>query len=299
MKNNLAVLLLAVVGIAAARADVVVDVLGAGGPEITDGRASTSYLVSVDGSAVLLVDTGPGSALAFERSGADFNELEAILYTHLHVDHSADLPAYVKGAYFTRRRGDLQVFGPGGNRLLPAIDVFLQRLFGDDGVYPYLADYLPGSSASAFRLLPTVVRPGDSGTARFDINEGMTVSAVTVAHGPLPALAWRVETRDCAVTFTGDGNGSGEGLRELARGSDLLVAHLAIDEDAGRVARNLHMRPSAIGALSADARVKSLLLAHRMRRTEGREDAIRHEIGRHYDGTLHIAEDGSRRVVCP
>lgn len=29
-----------------------------------------------------------------------------------------------------------------GNCLRPAVDLFLRRLFGDNGSYPYLADYL-------------------------------------------------------------------------------------------------------------------------------------------------------------
>lgn len=284
---------------ATVRAEIVVDVLGSGGPEVTDGRASTSYLVRIDDRVMLLLDTGPGSARAFERHGADFTDIRAILYTHLHVDHSADLPAYVKGGYFTGRREDLAVFGPHGNHLLPSIDVFLQRLFGAEGVYPYLADYLPGSDGADYQLAPTVVSPVEGGTVRFDLGDGITISAVAVEHGPLPALAWRVETPACAVTFTGDGNGEKAALGALARDSNLLVAHLAIDEDAGRVARHLHMPPSSIGRLAAEAGVDSVLLSHRMRRTEGREAHFRQEIARHYAGAVTFAEDGSRQVACP
>jgi len=298
-KQALAAFMLALLGIGGARAELVVDVLGAGGPEITDGRASTSYLVSRDDRPILLVDTGPGSALAFERSGADFNALQAIVYTHLHVDHSADLPAYVKGAYFVGRQSDLPVFGPDGNRLLPAMDVFLQRMFGTEGVYPYLAEYLPGSPAAAYRLRPTVVAPGEGGVERFKVAGGVTISAISVEHGPLPALAWRVETQDCAITFTGDGNGEKKGLSALAHDTDLLVAHLAIGEDAGRIARRLHMPPSKIGEVAAEARVGSILLAHRMRRTDGREARVRREIARHYKGEVQLAQDGTRREACP
>lgn len=299
MNRVIVTLLLALTGIGGASAELVVDVLGAGGPEITDGRASTSYLVSRDDRPILLIDTGPGSALAFERSGADFSALQAIVYTHLHVDHSADLPAYVKGAYFVGRQADLAVFGPHGNHLLPAVDVFLQRMFGSDGVYPYLSEYLPGSPAAAYRLRPTVVMPREGIVERFNVAAGVTISAISVEHGPLPALAWRVETQDCAITFTGDGNGEQEGLSALADRSDLLVAHLAIDEDAGRIARRLHMPPSMIGKVAAQARVGSVLLAHRMRRTDGREAGVRQEIARHYEGEVQLAQDGMRRVACP
>ncbi len=89
-------------------------VLGSGGPELNDGRASSGYLVWVDDKAVVLVDAGPGTSVAFGESGARFEDLQAILLTHLHVDHSADLPAYIKGSFFTRRSEDLPVLGRQG-----------------------------------------------------------------------------------------------------------------------------------------------------------------------------------------
>jgi hypothetical protein len=51
-------------------AGVSVQVLGSGGPELQDKRASSSYLVWQDGQARVLVDAGGGSALRFGESGA-------------------------------------------------------------------------------------------------------------------------------------------------------------------------------------------------------------------------------------
>ena len=45
-----------------------------------------------------------GQAFNTVRQRADLVDLKAILLTHLHVDHVADLPAFVKGAYFTNRK---------------------------------------------------------------------------------------------------------------------------------------------------------------------------------------------------
>ena len=57
-------------------------VLGSGGPEIIqDARASSSYLVWLNGKARLLVDAGGGSALNFGKSGADFKDLDAIVFS--------------------------------------------------------------------------------------------------------------------------------------------------------------------------------------------------------------------------
>ena len=54
---------------------VAAQVLGSGGPELQDKRASSSYLVWKDGQALVLVDAGGGSALRFGESGAQMSQL--------------------------------------------------------------------------------------------------------------------------------------------------------------------------------------------------------------------------------
>lgn len=66
-------------------------VLGLVGPEVGDKRASSSYVIWHDGKAKILVDIGSGIMLDFEKSGADANDLDVVLLTHLHVDHSGDM----------------------------------------------------------------------------------------------------------------------------------------------------------------------------------------------------------------
>src|SRR5690606_15553834 len=75
-----------------------IQILGAGGPELDDGQASASYLLFIDNRSRLLVDTGPGAAAAFDRAGGKFADLDAIVFTHLHADHTADFPAFVAGS---------------------------------------------------------------------------------------------------------------------------------------------------------------------------------------------------------
>ncbi len=67
-------------------------VLGSGGRELDDGRASTGYLNWQESKARILIDMGTGSLLRFEQSGTSLNDLDMILMSHLHVDHSNDLP---------------------------------------------------------------------------------------------------------------------------------------------------------------------------------------------------------------
>ena len=269
------------------------EVLGSGGPEIGDGRASASYLVWLDGRARLLIDAGGGSALNFERAGARLEDLDAILFTHFHVDHAADLPVYVKAAFFSDRDRDLPIYGPAGNRLMPDAAGFLEGLFGaGQGAFRYLSDYLDPARPEGFRLVPHSLE-----TARHEIQPGyrsndLTADAIPVHHGPIPALAWRVRAAGKTLVISGDMNGDFHTLPRLARDADLLVAHNAIPEGAEGVARFLHMPPSVIGQQASKAKVKSLLLSHRMRRTLGREAETERIVRRYYDGSVEFAEDG-------
>ena len=121
--------------------DVRLQVLGSGGPELDDGRASSGYLVWVNGKARTLVDIGPGVARNFEQAQAQIDDLEALLLSHLHVDHSADLPALVKGLFFSRRQRPLLIAGPSASTWFPDTTEFVASIFSEqNSPYPYPSD---------------------------------------------------------------------------------------------------------------------------------------------------------------
>jgi ribonuclease BN (tRNA processing enzyme) len=264
-------------------------VLGSGGPELDDGRASSGYLLWQDGKARLLIDIGSGSMANFANSGAALEDLDAILLSHLHVDHSADLPALLKGSYFGNRDRDLFVYGPTGNDLMPATTEFVGTLFGPAGAYRYLQGYLKDNEA--YRL--TAIDIDAAGTTEQQVNstDNYRLTAVPVNHGPLPALGWRVDIDERRIVFSGDMSNANGTLAELATDADILVAHNAVPEEATGVARKLHMPPSVIGQIAQQAAVKQLVLSHRMQRTLGREDESTRHIRKHYAGPLTYAND--------
>jgi len=266
-------------------------VLGSGGPELDDQRASSGYLVWHNGKAQVLIDLGPGSLLRYEQSGARFEDLEVILLTHLHVDHSGDLPALLKGSYFTTRTTELPLYGPTGNARFPATREFVQELFGSQGgAFRYLGDYLTGEES--FRLSAHDVNASGTQPVTVLNDKRFRLTAIPVHHGPVPALAWRVDLAGRSVVISGDMNGDLHTLEVLAKGADLLVADHAIPEGATGVARALHMPPSVIGKIAAATKVKHLLLSHRMNRTLGREQESLQFVRQHYRGPVDFANDG-------
>lgn len=270
---------------------VAAQVLGSGGPELQDKRASSSYLVWQDGRAPVLVDAGGGSALRFGESGAQMSQLDVILFTHFHVDHSADFPALIKSSWFEERKRPLPIYGPPGNDFMPATTEFVSDFFGDKrGVYRYLSELLAPGEPGSYKMQPHNVVAGATPLAVFRTGD-LAVYAVHVVHGGVPALAWRVELGGKVIVFSGDTNGEGQGLVRLAGNADLFIAHNAVPEGAVGIERRLHMPPSVIGQIAADARVKSLVLSHRMLRTLGKEAQTQSEIRKRYSGPLAFAND--------
>ena len=266
-----------------------VQVLGSGGPELQDKRASSSYLVWQDGHPLALVDAGGGSALRFGESGAQMSQLDAIFFTHFHVDHSADFSALIKSSWFEDRHRPLPIYGPEGNDFMPPTTQFVADFFADQGAYGYLSElFVPGEKGS-YKLQPHNV-PGTAAPTLVFRNTNLSAYSVRVIHGGVPALAWRLEIADKRIVFSGDSNGEG-GLTQLAANADLFIAHNAVPEGATGLERRLHMPPSVIGQIAADAHVKHLVLSHRMLRTLGKEDQTVAEIKKHYSGPVTFAND--------
>ncbi len=271
---------------------VKLQVLGSGGPELDDGRHSSGYLIWYNNQARVLIDAGPGTSSAFSQSAAKFEDLQGILLTHLHVDHSADLPALIKGGYFTERTNDLALIGPAGNDFMPATSSYLHRLLGDKGAFRYLTDYVNKRSQSAYKIISTNVPLTQGQQFTYQLSEQFTATATTVHHGPIAAIAWRVEVAGCSIVFSGDMSNQFEVLAELAEQADILVATNAVPDNASSNALNLHMPPSTIARIAKQAQVKKLLLSHFMNRTLGIQQQTLGIIKQIYAGPVIMATDG-------
>jgi ribonuclease BN (tRNA processing enzyme) len=268
-----------------------VQVLGSGGPEMQDKRASTSYLIWDHGRATVIMDAGGGSALRFGESGAQMSQVDVILFSHFHVDHSGDFPALVFSSWFEDRKRPLPVYGPPGNEFMPSATEFVRDLFSEPrGAWRYLSELVEPSTKGTYTLEAHDVMAGSTPALVFR-NSKMSVYAVRVIHGAFPSLAWRVEMGGKRIVFSGDTNGDGDGLTQLAFDADLFIAHNAVREGATGVERRLHMPPSVIGTIAGNAHVKRLVLSHRMLRTLGTETETEAEIRSHFSGPIAFAND--------
>jgi ribonuclease BN (tRNA processing enzyme) len=272
---------------------VAVQVLGSGGPIADDARASSAYLVWVDGKARVLIDAGGGSFLRFGEAQAGFSDLDFVGLSHFHADHSAGFPALLKSGNFANRKRPLTVAGPSGSDRFPGLEKYLTSILdSSDGAYAYLSGYLDGT-----RGLPKIdsIEVNTETSRGQDLLTGggseIAVYAMHVPHGIVPAIAFRVAVNGKTIVFSSDQNGSNTEFADFASDATLLIMHMPIPEDAGEGARQLHAIPSKIGEVAAAANAEKLLLSHFMARSlAGLSENVR-IVRNGYEGEVLIAED--------
>lgn len=204
-------------------------VLGSGYAAPTARRASAGYLVEWSGGA-LLVDASSGTYVRALRTGLEASRIRALLLTHFHPDHTADLPGMVWALRQMPEPPDapLRIAGP------PGTGPFVARVeaaFGDWACEPWVACGYP-----------------------FD-ESGLRATAFPARHSP-EALCLRIEADGRTLAFSGD-TADCDGLREACRDVDL-----ALLECTSPVAKEGHMTSADCEAVVRAAKPRRVLLTH-------------------------------------
>jgi ribonuclease BN (tRNA processing enzyme) len=131
------------------------------------------------------------------------------------------------------------------------------------------------------------------------------VTAALNRHPPVtPSFAYRFDTPDRSIVFSGDTNVS-ENVIRLAQGADVLVHEvmyapaierlLAGDPDASRLREHLiasHSTPDDVGRVAAQANVKTLVLSHFVPGdAELPDDAWTAGARQHFKGRIIVGSD--------
>lgn len=275
-------------------------VLGSGGPR-SFGRAASSYLIAVDGAPRILVDVGPGTFLRLGELDADLERLDTILLTHLHIDHSGDLAAFVKARDLTYNEPlRFRIFGPDAGSSAgsasaafsaeyPSTKSFVDRLLGEHGAFAYLPAFRNKLALEVTDLPITREAP-----IREVLREGdLRVTSIAVDHDNVPAVAYRVEHRGHAIVVSGDLASKNDNLASLADRADVLVYDAAVVDPPGSPAKlyDLHTSPKRIGEVAAKAHVKSVLLGHVPPNVESAKADVLRSVHATFGGPADLASD--------
>lgn len=261
-------------------------VLGSGGPIATpSARASAGYMVFTNGKPRVLMDVGGGTYQRLAASGFNIHDMDIILLSHLHLDHTGDLAPIIKTIYFhnnlaqTSRTNPIHIYGPEENGVpfpgttisqYPATSKYADDHFAmPEGSDRYLNIFAraisQGASAFSYKthdLNSTVVGADIEEVLRTD--DGLLIQAIAVDHGPVPAVAYRIEYKGHSIVYSGDTASTGSNMVTIARNADLLIYDTAITETLPPVPvfHLLHTTPTRIGQVAYAANVKKLVLSH-------------------------------------
>jgi ribonuclease Z len=253
-------------------------VCGSSAPLADRKRASACVAVFAAGR-FYVVDTGPGIWKNFALWRVPGDRIGAVLYTHFHSDHIAELGELNLQTWAAGRPGPVRVYGPRGVERLVA---------GFSEAYALDREYRTAHHGTevmnpARGLMEAkrfeVVESEEKGTVVLE-EDGLVVRAFLVNHEPIePAVGYRFEYRGRSVVISGDTAPSAS-LTAASRGADVLLheaqANFMIgimSEEAGAAGLRpyekiladiptYHTTPVDAAKIANDAGVELLVLYH-------------------------------------
>lgn len=254
-----------------------------GGPGIDLTRSQTASAVVVDGRPYL-VDCGYGSVRQLVASNVGYLPVSTLFFTHLHDDHTGDLPALLSYQWTNGKTSATDAYGPYGTQeLIAAAVAFLRTNVKirtvDEGRSVDVDKQFHGHDFAATAEPLEIFK-----------DERLTVTAIENAHYPersrarMPyrSLALRMQTKDRSIVFCGD-TAYSPNVVKLARDADLFVCEVidagvleqmrqrareaAARGDENNIYRHVadtHSSPADVARMASEANVKTVVLNHQV-----------------------------------
>jgi ribonuclease Z len=273
-----------------------VTLLGTGSPVPDPNRAGPSTLVRAGGQ-VFLVDCGRGVLQRAAAVGVGAAGLSAVLLTHLHSDHIAELGDVLITSWINNFAPDpppLPIIGPPGTA--ETVEAMLKAFGRDIG-------YRIAHHADLNAPPPVEVREYTDGPV-WD-RDGVTIRVAPTDHRPVaPTIGFRIEFDGAAVVLAGDTVPCAS-LDELSTGADALV-HTVIRKEilsqapAQRIKDvcEYHSSVQEAAATAARAGVGTLIMTHYVPAiAPGQEEQWRALAATEFGGRIELGDDLHRVEV--
>ncbi len=234
-------------------------VIGCWGGFPAAGGATAAYILEKNGF-VLIIDMGSG-ALSNIQSFVPMDKIDAVLLSHYHHDHVADIGVLQYGwlvdMYVTGRKNVLPIYGH-------TLD---QQSFAQ----------LTSERTEGIRYKP---------------NEILTIGPFEVqfmrTKHPVPCFAMRITDGDKTIVYTAD-SAYTDAFIPFAKDANLLIAdcNLYADQDGAAAG---HMTSEECGMIAQKAHVHELMLSHLPQ--FGDHKNLLSEAAKVYKGEIHLAKKG-------
>lgn len=239
-------------------------VLGCWGAYPKAGEATSGYLLQTDRHRIL-IDCGSG-VLAQLFKYIDVAQLDAVILSHYHHDHFADIGCLQYAALIASQLGKrgtpLPIYGHSQS------DRFRELTFGR---------FTEGSE----------IKPGEPLELA-----GLRVDFQQTVH-PVCNLAMKFQYGGKTFAYSGD-TAYSEELIPFLKGSDLLLCESSLYE--GQPGKEIgHLSAPETGRLAQEAAVQKLVLTHFPH--YGELSGLREQAAQYYQGSIEMAETGKALQV--
>ncbi len=273
-------------------------IIGSGSPDYNPKRVSAGVLIT-QGNTQILIDMGDGVKRNLEELNIDGRQMDALLFTHHHLDHNADFSSVFTTALLGR--DNFLIAGPTQTKVLVENNI---QFYEEDLNYR-LSKTQRSLDGRIDNITVRELKGGDS----FEVDD-IKISTLSVPH-TIESIAYRLDYRDQSVVVTGDLN-SGPGVAEFAKGADCLII-----DSGGMIMNNsrkgpdnnnktlrsektnntqrsnkqrAHLNIKESSQIAADANVGKLVYTHFVR-GEIDEAASLNIIGNQYQGEVIFGAD--------
>jgi len=213
-------------------------ILGSGTGVPSLRRGSPAALLK-EGDQSILLDGGSGTLVRMLGAGVTYKDVDAVLYTHIHPDHCADLVPLIFACKYQEdpRAQDLLIVGGKGFR-----------------------DYFEGLQwVHGSWMEPETFRIHIREVAADEVSIGdLRITTLPLEHAPQSVGYRIISPGGHVVVYSGDTDYC-PNIVELAGGADLLLLECSFPEGQ-KVAG--HLTPSLAGRIAQEAGCRRLVLTH-------------------------------------
>lgn len=277
-----------------------VHVLGAGTPTPTPERFGSSFVAQV-GEELLMFDCGPAATHKLVKAGLWPTDINHLFFTHHHFDHNIDFPCFLlcRWDQSIGKEKQLEVYGP------DLTVATTEGLIGENGVFTPdwkarvnhpLSQQVYVNRGGTLPRLPPDVLSTDVGSGRVKESDFWQVTAAPAQHVEpyLDSLAYRLDTDDGSIVFTGDTQPC-DSVVELAKDADMMLCMCWDDQERMEGEGEARGQCGTVGAaqMAQEAGVEQLVLVHMgpALAAHGPLEKGLGDISKRYDGKVVFAEE--------
>ena len=244
--------------------------LGTGVPAPSLKRMSSGYVLEI-GEDVIVIDHGPGAHHRLLESGRKATDVTHCFISHLHYDHFMDFSRLLMTRWDqgSGKVPELEVFGP------EPLTEIVQSMIGENGIFALDIAARIGHEMSLdiFRArggtvprLPPAPQTNELQIGDVIEREGWKVTVGSGWHAQpyLTCLAYRFDTTEGSVCYSGDSGGVCPGIIELAKGCDILIHmnHFLTGTEPSQAYRKACGNHIDTAEVAQQAGVGAILLTH-------------------------------------